>query len=207
MSMNILYQDEYLVAVDKLPDLLSVPGKGPANKDCVVSRLQREFPTIRIVHRLDCATSGVMVLALDAETHRHLSRQFQERQTVKRYIATIFGQPQQDSGSVDLPLRCDWENRPKQMVDWDQGKAALTHWQVVGRGDETCRVELTPVTGRSHQLRVHMLALGHPIIGDRFYASPDALALSDRLHLHAEYLQVTHPNNGERLGFTACCPF
>ncbi|MCW8884957.1 MAG: pseudouridine synthase, partial [Motiliproteus sp.] len=154
-GIDILFQDESIVVVDKPHDLLSVPGKGPDNKDCVVSRLQQRFPTIRIVHRLDCATSGVMVLALDADSHRHLSRQFQERQTHKVYVAKVYGQPSDNQGQVELPLRCDWENRPKQMVDWEQGKHALTHWYVLSRDSESARIKLTPITGRSHQLRVH----------------------------------------------------
>ena len=206
-DIPVLYQDDSIVVVDKPHDLLSVPGKAPENKDCVVSRLQDQFPTIRIVHRLDCATSGVMVLALDAEGHRHLSRQFQERQTDKVYIAKVYGQIDQESGQVDMPLRCDWENRPKQMVDWQQGKKALTRWQVLSRDQQGTRVQLMPVTGRSHQLRVHMLALGHPILGDRFYADGLALSSSPRLLLHAMSLELFHPLTGERQKFQSPCPF
>ncbi|OMH38764.1 RNA pseudouridine synthase [Motiliproteus sp. MSK22-1] len=205
--IEIIYADSQIVLINKPHDLLSVPGRGPNNQDSVLLRLQQQFPTIRIVHRLDCATSGVMVLALDADSHRALSIQFQERKTAKRYIARIYGQPNNDSGSVDLPLRCDWENRPKQMVDFEQGKSALTHWQVIEYSEDCTRVALTPVTGRSHQLRVHMLAMGHPIAGDRFYASGEALTAADRLHLHAESLELFHPLSGEKVCFTAPCPF
>ncbi|MCW9054171.1 MAG: pseudouridine synthase [Motiliproteus sp.] len=206
-GIDILFQDESIVVVDKPHDLLSVPGKGPDNKDCVVSRLQQRFPTIRIVHRLDCATSGVMVLALDADSHRHLSRQFQERQTHKVYVAKVYGQPSDNQGQVELPLRCDWENRPKQMVDWEQGKHALTHWYVLSRDSESARIKLTPITGRSHQLRVHMLAMGHPILGDRFYASGKALNCSPRLLLHAQLLELSHPITEKRQAFQSICPF
>ncbi len=205
--IDIIHSDDSIVLASKPHDLLSVPGRGPENQDCLLHRLQPRFPTIRIVHRLDCATSGVMVLALDADSHRAVSRQFQERQTAKRYIARIWGEPEQDAGSVELPLRCDWENRPRQMVDHDQGKSALTHWKILSREGESSLVELTPVTGRSHQLRVHMQALGHPIVGDRFYAQGPALAASDRLLLHAQRLQLFHPVSGEWLTFESSCPF
>ncbi len=205
--IEVLHSDRHILLVNKPHDLLSVPGRGADNQDCLLHRLQPRFPTARIVHRLDCATSGVMVLALDADSHRHLSRQFQERQTDKRYLARVFGQPAQDAGQVALPLRCDWDNRPRQIVDHQQGKKALTHWRVLEREPHSARVELLPVTGRSHQLRVHMQQLGHPILGDRFYAHEQALAAAERLLLHAEYLEISHPASGQRLGVHAPCPF
>ncbi len=205
--IEVLHSDRHILLVNKPHDLLSVPGRGADNQDCLLHHLQPRFPTARIVHRLDCATSGVMVLALDADSHRHLSRQFQERQTDKRYLARVFGQPAQDAGQVALPLRCDWDNRPRQIVDHQQGKKALTHWRVLEREPHSARVELLPVTGRSHQLRVHMQQLGHPILGDRFYAHEQALAAAERLLLHAEYLEISHPANGQRLGVHAPCPF
>ncbi|RDE24287.1 RluA family pseudouridine synthase [Motiliproteus coralliicola] len=205
--IEVLYQDDSLVIAVKPADLLSVPGRGPENQDCLLHRLQSEFPTARIVHRLDCATSGVMVLALDADSHRELSRQFHDRETRKRYIAVVDGTLKQHQGRVELPLRCDWPNRPKQMVDHDQGKPALTEYRLLDQADDRSRVELIPITGRSHQLRVHMQALGHPILGDRFYATPSALAKADRLNLHAEQLGIRHPVSGERMEFTAPCPF
>jgi len=203
----ILYADDQLLFVDKPHDLLSVPGKGPANRDSVIERALCQFPTARIVHRLDCATSGVMVLALDASTQRELSRQFHDRETHKRYLADIYGIPVEAQGEAQQPLRCDWPNRPKQMVDWVQGKPALTRWRVLQRHRTHCRVELIPHTGRSHQLRVHMLALGHPILGDRFYATGDALAAAPRLHLHAQSLSVTHPLTGAPVTICSACPF
>ncbi|MEH6471685.1 MAG: RluA family pseudouridine synthase [Halopseudomonas sp.] len=205
--IEILYADEQVVVANKPHDLLSVPGRGPDNQDCLQLRLQAEFPTIRIVHRLDCATSGIMVLALDADSHRELSRQFHDRETHKRYSAMINGVVEQHEGSVELPLRCDWENRPKQMVDHQQGKHALTHFRVLEQLPDRARVELMPITGRSHQLRVHMLAMGHPILGDRFYADPSALNKADRLLLHAQQLGFNHPSSQQPLSFEAACPF
>lgn len=205
--IEILYHDDHVVVANKPHDLLSVPGRGPDNQDCLWHRLQLQFPTARIVHRLDCATSGVMVLGLDADSHRELSRQFHDRETSKRYIAVVDGVLDQSQGAVELPLRCDWDNRPRQMVDHEQGKNALTHYRVLQQQDDCTRVELTPVTGRSHQLRVHMQALGHPILGDRFYADPAALAKADRLLLHAQQLGFSHPANGQPLSFEASCPF
>lgn len=204
---DILFSDDSLVIVNKPWDLLSVPGKGPEKQDCVWRRVQQHFPTARIVHRLDYATSGVMVLALTLESQRELSKAFQNRLTKKHYQAIIYGKPDITSGSVELPLRCDWENRPLQIVDFEQGKPALTHWKSVEETQLGTRVELTPVTGRSHQLRVHMQAMGHPIIGDRFYASPEQIAASHRLLLHAEYLGFPHPVTGTWIEFTASCPF
>ncbi len=205
--IEIIYADEQVVVANKPHDLLSVPGRGPDNQDCLLHRLQPRYPTVRIVHRLDCATSGVMVLALDAASHRELSRQFHDRETSKRYIAVIAGVVAQSSGSVELPVRCDWENRPKQIVDHEQGKHALTHYRVLEQLKDRTRVELTPITGRSHQLRVHMQALGHPILGDRFYADASALALADRLQLHAEQLGFNHPLSQRPLCVEAPCPF
>lgn len=205
--ISILYADTHILFIDKPHDLLSVPGKRPEHRDCVIERVLLQYPTARIVHRLDCATSGVMVLALDGDSHRELSRQFHDRETDKTYIADIFGAPAADAGSVDAPLRCDWPNRPMQMVDPLQGKAALTHWRVLARHAQHSRVELTPHTGRSHQLRVHMLTLGHPILGDRFYASGAALNAAPRLHLHAHSLSVTHPTQGHRITIKSPCPF
>lgn len=205
--IEIIYADEQIVVANKPHDLLSVPGRGPDNQDCLLLRLQPQYPTLRIVHRLDCATSGLMVLALDADSHRELSRQFHDRITQKRYIAMIAGSPQQASGSVELPLRCDWENRPKQVVDHQQGKHALTHYRVLEQRPDQARVELTPITGRSHQLRVHMQSMGHPILGDRFYANAAALKQADRLLLHAQQLGFNHPLSQQPLSFEAPSPF
>ena len=204
----VLYADEHIVVINKPYDLLSVPGKGPDKQDCLWFRVQQQgFPTARIVHRLDYATSGLMVLALTASAHALISKQFQQREVSKRYHAIISGIPIEDNGIIDQPLRCDWERRPLQMVDHEQGKQAITRWEVIERLSNATRVHLFPKTGRSHQLRVHMLWIGHPIAGDRFYADEAALSLSDRLMLHAEELAFTHPASSEPLHFVELAPF
>lgn len=206
---EFLYHDDQVVVVSKPAGLLSVPGRGEDKQDCLWRRVQQHFPTARIVHRLDQATSGILVLALSADSHRHLSMQFQERGTDKRYSAVVEGLIEQDQGCVELPLRCDWERRPLQMVDHDEGKQATTEWVCTFRDPvlNTSRVTLYPITGRSHQLRVHMMAIGHPILGDRFYARPEQAEQYSRLHLHAEMLAFDHPITGERLELESPCPF
>lgn len=199
-DIEVVYSDKHLVVVNKPSGLLSVPGRGPDKKDCVVKRVQEQFPTARIVHRLDCATSGLMVLALDADSHRELSRQFHDREVSKEYTASVWGKIAQDSGDVDLPLITDWPNRPRQKVD-PEGKHALTHFTCESREEDRTHVTLVPITGRSHQLRVHMLSLGHPIIGDKLYAPEEAIRAADRLLLHASRLSITQPATGERLEF------
>ncbi|HCH24223.1 MAG TPA: RNA pseudouridine synthase [Oceanospirillaceae bacterium] len=196
-SLPILYADAALVLVNKPSGLLSVPGRDPANYDSVYSRLLARFGEIHVVHRLDMDTSGVMILARHKDALRHLSRQFQQRTTRKHYLAWVDGVMEQAQASVNLPLRCDWPNRPKQMVDMIQGKPSLTEYEVL-RFDEAKQaslVRLTPITGRSHQLRVHMAALGNPILGCRFYAHEQVQEKATRLQLHAEYLQVLHPDS------------
>lgn len=207
MSIEVIFSDDRLVVVVKPENLLSVPGRGPDKQDCLWHRVQRQFPTARIVHRLDCATSGLMVLALDADSHRELSRQFHQRETRKRYQALVAGRPTGESGVAEWPLRCDWERRPLQIVDPVEGKSARTEWQLLETDGQRSRMLLHPVTGRSHQLRVHMQTLGHPIIGDAFYATPEIRALSPRLLLHAERLGFQHPDSGEALDFTCAVPF
>lgn len=205
--LSVLHADGDLLVLDKPSGLLSVPGKAREHSDCVEARAQQDYADARIVHRLDMDTSGVMVLAMNARAHRHLGLQFERRKTQKTYIAEIWGHLSEETGEVDLPLICDWPNRPKQMVSFEHGKPALTRWQVLERRARTTRVRLFPHTGRSHQLRVHMLSLGHPIIGDRFYAEGEALEASNRLALHAESLEFHHPTGGERVTFRAACPF
>ncbi|KPW03786.1 MULTISPECIES: bifunctional tRNA pseudouridine(32) synthase/23S rRNA pseudouridine(746) synthase RluA [Pseudoalteromonas] len=205
--LSIVYQDDDLLIVNKPSGLLTVPGKDPKHADCLIARINRVFPTAKIVHRLDMATSGIICLAMHKEAHRNLSIQFQDRKTAKRYIARVFGKLEQETGSVDLPLICDWPNRPKQMVDHDNGKPSLTHFKVLEYEQNATRVELTPITGRSHQLRVHMLSLGHPILGDKLYAHPEAFAMAPRLQLHAEMLTLAHPASGETLIFEAAPEF
>ena len=199
--LHVLYQDEHIIVVNKPSGLLSVPGRLPEHNDSIMTRIQRDFPGAESVHRLDMSTSGVMVVALTKAAERELKRQFREREPSKTYIAQVWGQLLPDEGLVDLPLICDWPNRPKQKVCFETGKAAQTEWEVLERDAVSCRVQLKPITGRSHQLRVHMLAMGHPILGDNFYASPEAKALASRLLLHAERLTITHPVFGNSMTF------
>lgn len=205
-EIELIYSDKHLVIVNKPPGLLSVPGRGPDKKDCLVRRVQDCFPTARIVHRLDCATSGLMVLALDADSHRELSRQFHDREVSKEYTANLWGHLPQTEGEVNLPLITDWPNRPRQMVS-PEGKLALTKYHLIAEEQHGSRVKLIPITGRSHQLRVHMLSLGNPIIGDRLYAPEEAIAVADRLLLHASYLALVQPSTGERLEFSNAANF
>ncbi|HGN0303600.1 bifunctional tRNA pseudouridine(32) synthase/23S rRNA pseudouridine(746) synthase RluA [Proteus mirabilis] len=191
--LHVLYQDEHIIVVNKPSGLLSVPGKAVEHHDSIMSRIKADFPDAESVHRLDMATSGVMVVALNKAAERELKRQFREREPKKTYIARVWGKLEKPQGLVDLPLICDWPNRPKQKVCYETGKSAQTFYEVLEYEENATRVKLSPITGRSHQLRVHMLALGHPILGDRFYAHPQARALAPRLQLHAQELFITHP--------------
>jgi tRNA pseudouridine32 synthase/23S rRNA pseudouridine746 synthase len=208
-SVPLVYQDDALLIANKPSGLLTVPGRGPEKQDCLINRLLVSHPNSRIVHRLDQPTSGIVIVPQSYEALRHIGRQFETRQVSKRYIAVVAGIIEQDEGSVELPLICDWPNRPKQMVDWDNGKAALTHYRVLARDTDThqTRVALTPVTGRSHQLRVHMLELGHPIVGDTLYAPEAVIAASNRLLLHAERINFEHPISAEPLTIESLAPF
>ena len=201
---RILHHDAHILAIDKPSGLLSVPGKH--HPDSALARIQAEFPDAHLVHRLDMATSGVMVFPLTPEARRHIARQFQYRQLTKTYHARVWGELT-GSGTVDLPLRCDWPNRPRQMVDFEQGRTATTHWESLEVENGTTRVALTPVTGRSHQLRVHMLSLGHPILGDRIYAHEAAFRAAERLQLHASELTLRHPDGGVHVTLRAPIPF
>ncbi|GAA0854217.1 RluA family pseudouridine synthase [Aliiglaciecola litoralis] len=206
-SFVIEYQDDDILVLNKPSGLLSVPGKAAEHKDSLQLRIQRVFPTATIVHRLDMATSGLMVMALNMDSHRKLSKSFELRQTQKSYLARVYGQIESAQGSVELPLICDWPNRPKQMVDHERGKPALTHFKRLEYDTTETLVELTPVTGRSHQLRVHMLSLGHPILGDRLYANDAALAAASRLQLHAKSLAFAHPQSQTPMHFDCPAPF
>lgn len=210
--LDIVYQDNDLVVLNKPSGLLTVPGRLPEHQDCLQNRVKTVLPSATIVHRLDMATSGIIVMALNKPAHVAISQQFEKRKTQKRYIARVFGQIEQTSGEVNLPLICDWPNRPKQKVDHEKGKPSLTHYHVISHNIDcddmpTTLVELIPITGRSHQLRVHMLSIGHPILGDRLYAHEQALTNNARLQLHAQMLQLTHPNTEEIMTFTKACPF
>jgi tRNA pseudouridine32 synthase/23S rRNA pseudouridine746 synthase len=197
-QVTILYADEDIVVADKPSGLLSVPGKNPLNKDCLITRVQQQYADVYIVHRLDMDTSGVMVLARGKANLSALSRQFQERETQKQYLAWVYGVLHDDEGEINLPLRCDWPNRPKQMVDHELGKPSLTRFEVLERKPNALQTKLLlkPVTGRSHQLRVHMAQIGHPISGCAFYAHSEALDQAERLQLHAWKLSFIHPATG-----------
>jgi len=204
--LRILHQDHELLLVDKPSGLLSVPGKGAHLADCLLARVQAVFPEALLVHRLDRDTSGVMVFALSRHAQRHLGLQFEHRQTRKTYVARVWGHVAEKSGTVDLPLIVDWPNRPRQHVDQENGKPAVTDWRVLRYEEGATRLRLTPHTGRSHQLRVHMLEIGHPILGDPFYATGAARA-APRLMLHSETLRLRHPDGGKGLRFRAPVPF
>jgi len=210
--IKIIYQDEDIVVLNKQSGLLTVSGRLPAHKDCLQSRVNKVLPTATVVHRLDMATSGILIMALHKPAHVAISRMFQQRETKKSYIARVYGHMKDDTGSVDQPLICDWPNRPRQMVDHERGKQSLTHYKVISRDTDenevpSTLVELTPITGRSHQLRVHMLFLGHPILGDRLYSHQAAVTASSRLLLHAQMLELAHPMHEEVLTFNVPCPF
>jgi tRNA pseudouridine32 synthase/23S rRNA pseudouridine746 synthase len=208
----VIYADDSLLVVDKPSGLLAVPGRGADKQDCLAVRVQARYPDALIVHRLDMATSGLMVMARGPAMQRALSKAFAAREVTKRYIALVAGRleaPAEGWGTIDLPIIVDWPNRPLRIVDHVSGKPSLTRWRALGH-DETglnTRVELEPVTGRSHQLRVHLRELGHPILGDALYAPPAVQALSGRLLLHAESLRFAHPRTGEALVFGSTVPF
>ncbi|MDO5648633.1 pseudouridine synthase [Paracoccus sp. (in: a-proteobacteria)] len=203
---DVIHADDQVLVVNKQSGLLSVPGRGDDRADCLIARLRGAFPTVLLVHRLDLDTSGVMVFALTPHAQRHLSRQFEERQTKKVYIARVAGRMEPETGRVDLPLIVDWPNRPRQKVCHDTGRPAQTDWRVMRANDDESRVRLMPITGRSHQLRVHMAQSGHPILGDPLYAT-GAAADHPRLMLHAESLRFRHPDSGVTQTYSAPVPF
>lgn len=221
---TVVHLDERMIVLDKPTGLLSVPGIGPGKADCLASRVQAVHPEARIVHRLDRDTSGVIVMALDAESHRELSRQFQDRETEKTYHALVGGLPPEDAGEIDLPIRKDLDDPPRQIVDFELGKPSLTRWRVTSRGvlgdlDDRLaspdadprggitRLELRPRTGRSHQLRLHLKSIGHPILGDDLYAPEPLRSSTTRLCLHATRLSVVHPADGSPATFHVDPPF
>jgi len=207
-GLSILYVDDHLLVVDKPAGLLSVPGRGEGKEDCLARRVEAIFADALIVHRLDMDTSGLLLMARGKEMQSALSRLFRERFVDKRYVAVVDGLLAQDAGEVDLPLICDWPNRPRQKVDFDIGKRSLTKFSLIDHdaATRTSRVALEPVTGRSHQLRVHMATLGHPILGDDLYGG-EAYGKANRLLLHAMDLAFAHPVSGVRLEFHCDAPF
>jgi len=207
MSVTVLHDDDACIVVDKPSGLLSVPGRGAHLQDCMATRVQALFADALVVHRLDMATSGLMLFARGIEAQRRLSRAFAQREVHKRYVAVVHGALDAEQGEIDLPLIADWPNRPRQKVDHAHGKPSLTRWRVIDADTDRTRVELEPVTGRAHQLRVHLLAIGHPILGDALYAPPEVLARADRLLLHAAQLRFAHPVSGETVAIESAVPF
>ena len=205
---SVIHVDDQLLVVDKPSGLLSVPGRGDDKQDCVISRLQRNWPEAMIAHRLDMSTSGLLVVARGEAMQREMYRLFRERAVDKRYVAAVAGLIADDVGEIDLPLICDWPNRPRQMVSHELGKPSLTRFRVLSRDParNATVVELEPVTGRSHQLRVHLAALGHPILGDDLYAG-SAAGRATRLLLHAAEIAFPHPADGQPAIFRCPAPF
>lgn len=205
--LDILYIDEDVLVVNKPSGLLTVPGKELKHHDSLELRVKIEYPNSFLVHRLDMDTSGVIIFALSKSTQRSLNLQFEKRIVKKLYEARVFGNIKEDNGFIDLPLIVDWPNRPLQKIDAKEGKSALTHWQVLDREGDVTRVALMPETGRTHQLRVHMMSLGHTILGDRFYGNVAEINLANELQLHAKDLMIHHPKNGKKITFKAPLPF
>lgn len=204
--VSVIYQDADILVLDKPSGLLSVPGRDPALSDSLATRVQKQFPKALMIHRLDKDTSGVVLMSLNRKAHAQIARQFEERSTEKSYVAVVWGNVAEDEGLIDLPLAIDPDNKPRHRVDYDHGKPAQSRWQVLERNEQTTRLRLFPLTGRTHQLRVHMKAIGHVMLGDEFYAEGAALQAADRLLLHAESLSFRHPD-GRAVTFTIPCPF
>ena len=211
-ELSVVYADESLLVVEKPAGLLSVPGRGEDKQDCLSARALLHYPDALIVHRLDMATSGLMIFARGTVAQRRLNDAFADRSVTKRYTAIVDGHlaaPPESWGLIDLPILVDWPNRPRRMINHEQGKPSQTRWQVHSHNtlEATTRVALEPVTGRSHQLRVHLLALGHAIVGDALYGSPRIQAMSERLLLHACTLELPHPVSGQSMRFVSAAPF
>lgn len=208
-KLDIVYCDEDILLVDKPAELLSVPGRRAEHQDCLISRIQQDYPEALIVHRLDMSTSGLMVVARSSDAQRNLNQQFEQRSVKKTYLAVVTGCVTPEEGRIELPLICDWPNRPRQIVDQENGKPAQTDYRVQSYDatDNTTRIELKPLTGRTHQLRVHMQALGHPILGDDLYADVTVQNKEQRLLLHATDLSFYHPETHEALVFHNAAPF
>ncbi len=207
-----LHVDDACLALDKPSGLLCVPGRGPDKQDCLATRAQAWWPDALVVHRLDMATSGLWLMGRGLAMQRALGRAFESRRVDKRYVAVVAGRMRPPDtadgwGTIDLPLAADWPNRPLQKVDHAAGRPSRTRWRILAQEGNTTRVELEPLTGRSHQLRVHLMSLGHPILGDTLYAPPAVQALAPRLLLHASALRLAHPATGEPLALESPAPF
>ena len=208
-NFELLYKDDTLLVLNKPSELLSVPGRGEERFDSLQTRVQAVYPDALIVHRLDMSTSGIMIMARGKDAQRNLNKAFERRDVFKKYIAVVDGMVTPSLGGIDLPLLTDWPNRPKQKVDYILGKPSLTFYSVLShdRRHNSTRVELRPKTGRSHQLRVHMLAFGHTILGDNLYATDEVLQKASRLQLHAEEIRFMHPATEQRVSFISEAPF
>ena len=218
-AVETIFSDDSLLVLNKPSGLLCVPGRGVDKQDCLSSRVQHHFPGALIVHRLDMATSGLLLMARNASTQRALGRLFELRDVHKRYVAVVQGDirraaiqhllPVDDWQLIDLPIAVDWPNRPLRTIDHATGKPSQTHWRFIefDASTDSSRIEMAPLTGRSHQLRVHLQALGHPILGDALYASAAEQAKAVRLMLHASSLAFTHPETGEPVAFELAAPF
>ena len=209
LSEGLVFVDDELLVLDKPAGLLAVPGRGEDKQDCLSARAQALWPDALVVHRLDMATSGLFLMGRGIHMQRVLSRAFEERRVHKRYEAVVAGTlgPAGSQGTIELPLGPDWPNRPLQKVDTMHGRPSTTRWEVLAAGPDTTRLALEPVTGRSHQLRVHLQAIGHPILGDALYAPPPVQRAAARLLLHACALDLAHPASGEPLSFASVVPF
>ncbi|MBK9444018.1 MAG: RluA family pseudouridine synthase [Comamonadaceae bacterium] len=215
-DVAIVYVDNHLLVLDKPAGLLSVPGRGDDKQDCLSARVQRHYPQAGVVHRLDMATSGLMLMARSPLAVRQLNQAFASRSVQKHYEAVVDGVlaapspvPADDWSEINLPIWLDWPNRPRRVIDFDKGKPSQTRWRVIAndQASATTRLLLQPVTGRSHQLRVHLKAIGHPILGDALYAPADVAAKAARLLLHAGRLDLLHPVSHEPLSFFSPAPF
>lgn len=208
-DLFVVFVDPDLILVNKPAGLPSVPGRPPELKDSAISRLQAIYSDALVVHRLDMATSGLLLFARGAAMQRALSQLFERRLVHKRYEAVVHGHLTAPTGTIDLPLIADWPNRPRQKVDWVQGKSATTHWRLIPNqnSEPFSRLDLLPITGRSHQLRLHLSAIGHPIVGDRLYGSENPSEVRSRLLLHASDLEFIHPVRKELMKFRTTVPF
>ena len=209
IDLPILYSDETMLVIDKPAGLLSQPGRRAEKWDSAITRIKAHYPQAVAVHRLDEPTSGLMMVPINKAMGSGLSKSFRERLVNKRYEAIVTGIMEKDEGSVDFPLMADWPNRPRQKIDFENGRASLTHYWVLERNlkENWTRVDLEPYTGRSHQLRMHLMALGHAILGDPLYADPETLSRAPRMLLHAKHLDLDHPLTGQKLVFDSPVPF
>ncbi len=209
IALNILYHDDDLIALSKPDGLLSVPGRGESKQDCMLSRLQIEYPQALVVHRLDMATSGIILFALNKKTQKQLGHLFEKKQMSKKYSAVVHGILKEKTGIINQPLMTDWNNRPKQKIDYKNGKPSQTRFTLIStnNNDNNSRVKLQPITGRSHQLRVHMSSLGHAILGDELYGTKQSRQASHRLLLHAEKLEFKHPCSNKNIVIFSSCEF